>query len=292
MIRPIWDLLRRFKFGASEIGFHWLIRGCRFASSKQTNKNKMLNQQKPTKMKKLIFSLLLMFSFAASLNAQDIITFKNGSQIKVKIIRKNEKTIHYYYFDRLQGPEYFINVDEVSTIQLENQQSETINLVQSRIDGSTERIRKYYNGPRIGFTYISESAISRDLEYYGHRPYFTMMGWQFESRFFHNPNGSHLMFEFVPMIGGLEQGLFLPSANFLLGYRSAGGFEFGLGPNFSPSGTSMLFSIGKSFESHGMVYPANLVFVPGYQKAEPNEFVPNGFTGNRVSLIFGFNTRR
>ena len=242
-------------------------------------------------MKKLIFSLTLILSLSNFIKAQDIITFKNGSQIKAKVIKKNEKTLHYFYYNRLQGPEYFVSMDEVATIQMENQPSETVNLVQSKIDGSSERIRKFYNGPRIGFTYISPSAVSRELKDFGLKPYFSMLGWQFESRFFHNPNGSHVMFEFVPMIGGLEQGMFLPSGNFLLGYRSARGVEFGLGPNISPSGVSMLFSIGKSFEANGMVYPVNLVLVPGYQKFEPNEFVPSGFTGNRISLIFGFNTR-
>ena len=242
-------------------------------------------------MKKLIFTLTFIMSLCNFLKAQDIITFKNGTQIKVKIIKKNEKTIYYYYYDRLQGPEYFVNMDEVSTVQLENQASETVNLVQSRIDGRTERIRRYYNGPRVGFTHLSESAVSRELEANGTRPNFTMLGWQFESRFMHNPNGSHLMFEFVPLVGGLEQGLFLPSASFLLGFRTSGGVEFGLGPNFSPSGSAMVFSMGKSFESNGILYSVNLVFVLGYKKKEGNDFVPSGFTGNRISIIFGFNTR-
>lgn len=243
-------------------------------------------------MKKLIFSLALILSSTAFVKAQDIITFKNGSQIKVKVIRKDAKTVHYYYYDRPQGPEYFISAEEIATIQLENNQAETINSVQSKIDGSTERIRRLYNGPRVGFMHLSQGSVSRGLESIGLKPNFTMLGWQFESRFFHNPNGSHLMFEFVPMVAGIEQGMFLPSASLLLGYRNSSGFEFGLGPNLSPSGPAMVFSVGKSFESHGMVYPVNLVYVPGYNLQEANEFVPAGFIGNRISLIFGFNTRK
>ena len=231
-----------------------------------------------------------MLTFCFNMNAQDIITFKNGTQIKVKIIQRNAKTVHYFYHDKLQGPEYFISVDEIATIQIEDKPAQTVNMVQSNLDTETDRVKKFFNGPRIGVTYCSPGTISRSLADKNVSPVFSMMGWQFETRFFHNPSGSHFMFEFVPMVGAIEQGSFLPTASFLLGYRTTGGVEFGFGPNLSPSGSSMVFSMGRSFESNVMVYPVNLVFVPS-TKSFGNAFLPEGRTGARLSLIFGFNTK-
>ena len=58
------------------------------------------------------------------------------------------------------------------------------------------------------------------------------IGWQFEKQYISAGNFQALV-EFVPMIGGLESGKFIPSFTFLNGFRMGkGGWEFAFGPNF------------------------------------------------------------
>ena len=85
--------------------------------------------------------------------------------------------------------------------------------------------------------------------------------------------------EFVPLVGGLEQGKFIPSISGILGIRGPKGFEFGLGPNVTPLGANLVLAMGTSFRSNGINFPVNLAVVPGKD-------------GARVSLMFGFNARR
>ncbi|MEJ7659823.1 MAG: hypothetical protein WKG07_09440 [Hymenobacter sp.] len=49
--------------------------------------------------------------------------------------------------------------------------------------------------------------------------FLTQFGWQFESRLFQLPNGVSGLVELVPLVGGLEQGHFIPSVSGLLGLR-------------------------------------------------------------------------
>ena len=85
--------------------------------------------------------------------------------------------------------------------------------------------------------------------------------------------------EFVPLVGGLEQGKFIPSLSGILGIRGPKGFEFGLGPNVTPIGANIVLAVGTSIRTaSGINFPINLAVVPG-----------NG--GARISLLVGFNAR-
>ena len=135
------------------------------------------------------------------------------------------------------------------------------------------------DGPRIGFTILSANVLDKARESIPDlNPFLTQFGWQFESRLFRLPNGVSGLVELVPLVGGLEQGKFLPSVSGLLGMRGAKGFEFGIGPNLTPLGTNLVLAVGTSFRSNGINFPVNLAVVPG-----------NG--GTRISLMFGFNAR-
>ena len=136
------------------------------------------------------------------------------------------------------------------------------------------------DGPRLGVTLLSDGVVNRardngvDIS-----PFITQFGWQFESRLFRLPNGFSGLIELVPLVGGLEQGKFLPSVSGLLGLRGSNGFEFGLGPNLTPLGTGLVLAVGTSIQSQGINFPINLAVAPGRD-------------GVRVSLLFGFNARR
>ncbi|MCC2547404.1 hypothetical protein LJY25_13190 [Hymenobacter sp. BT175] len=136
----------------------------------------------------------------------------------------------------------------------------------------------HLSGPRLGFTVLSGGAADKAKESLNVNPFLTQFGWQFETRIFRLPNGTSGLFEVIPLIGGLEQGKFLPSVSGLIGIRAAKGLELGVGPNLSLAGTSIAFALGTSFQYAGVNFPVNLAFVPG-----------NG--GARVSMVFGFNSR-
>ncbi|GAA4368108.1 hypothetical protein GCM10023185_40560 [Hymenobacter saemangeumensis] len=135
------------------------------------------------------------------------------------------------------------------------------------------------SGPRLGVTYLTQGVADKIGEKVpGLSPVLSQFGWQFETRLFRMPNGVSGLLEVIPLVAGLEQGKFLPSISGILGMRGAKGLEFGVGPNLTPLGTSVVLAVGTSFRSNGINFPVNLAVVPG-----------NG--GARISLLVGFNAK-
>ncbi len=140
----------------------------------------------------------------------------------------------------------------------------------------------HLDGPRVGFTYVAPGELAdklkKDLDV---EPLITQFGWQFETNYFATPNGTAGLIEGVILIGGLEQNVFLPSANLLIGIRSKDGLEFGFGPNVSLGGAAFVFAAGFTIRNGALNFPINFAVVPS----------KDGF---RTSLLVGFNaqTRR
>lgn len=135
------------------------------------------------------------------------------------------------------------------------------------------------DGPRVGCTYIFAGSTATTLKKdYNAQPFITQFGWQFEQRYFTLSSGTCGLVEFVPLVGGLEQGLFLPSASCLVGIRNKNGYEFHFGPNLSLSGASFVVAAGMNFQSGGVNFPVNIAVVPAT-------------SGLRISLLFGFNAQ-
>ena len=80
-------------------------------------------------MKKLATLFLLMAGMAIAVNAQDVITLKNGDQITVKVSEISNTEIKYKRFDNLEGPTIAIAKSEVFAINYENGTREVINVV-------------------------------------------------------------------------------------------------------------------------------------------------------------------
>lgn len=168
-----------------------------------------------------------------------------------------------------------------------------------------------YGGPRVGVTLVGPGAY-RDLLYAeGKRNIYSQFGWQFEKRLFTTKTGISGIVEFVPMIGGIDMGKFIPSATALIGIRTHKGIEFGAGPNAAIYGvrdskgyykTSASFGIviaaGMSFKSDKVYFPVNLVFIPSVGKtanvpqADGTTKTIKYQTGMKVSLLVGFNYRK
>jgi len=137
------------------------------------------------------------------------------------------------------------------------------------------------SGPRLGVTYLSDSFTKtiKDEADIKLEPFMAQFGWQFEKRFFSISSGATAVSEWIVLIGGFEQEKFLPSISWLIGMRSAEGFEIGAGPNLSASGTSVVIAGGVTLQSGEINFPINLA-------------VATSKSGPRVSLLFGFNIRK
>ncbi|MBI4519649.1 MAG: hypothetical protein HY701_02335 [Gemmatimonadetes bacterium] len=135
-------------------------------------------------------------------------------------------------------------------------------------------------GPRVGLTVLG-GGLAEDLrDDFDAFPVVTQFGWQYEARFLpFADNGTTGVTELVLLIGGAEQGLFLPSITWLVGVRSARGAEFGLGPNVSLAGAAMAMGGGVTLRAGNVNVPMNLAVVPSGR-------------GVRISLLTGFNMRR
>lgn len=133
-------------------------------------------------------------------------------------------------------------------------------------------------GPRFGVTWMSGALVDTIQSKYqlDVLPVVTQFGWQFESQFASLENGPVALNEWVVLVGGLDQGLFLPSLTWLVGIRTEGGFEFGVGPNATPATVALAMSTGYTFKAGALAVPVNLAVVPSRY-------------GMRVSVLTGFN---
>ena len=136
------------------------------------------------------------------------------------------------------------------------------------------------SGPRFGVTMISEGVQARLLERdISVGPAISQFGWQFERQFYSKQGGVTALQEWVPLVGGLDQGVVIPSLSWLVGVRTAEGAEFGIGPNVTPAGVALVVSAGVTFRTGAMNVPMNFAIVPTRD-------------GTRVSLLTGFTLRR
>jgi hypothetical protein len=136
-------------------------------------------------------------------------------------------------------------------------------------------------GPRLGMTFLSPGVRARLRDGFSKDvgPVISQFGWQKERRFLSSPNGFTGVTEFVLLVGGVDQGVLLPSFNWMVGARTAEGLEFAVGPNLTPAGIALAAAAGVTFRTGNLNIPVNLAAVPSRD-------------GLRVSFLVGFNSRR
>lgn len=94
------------------------------------------------------------------------------------------------------------------------------------------------SGPRFGYTYSfgKDADILRAAELDGGfeaYPAMFQFGYQFEKQYL-NEGNFQALFEFIPMITGIDQQMFIPSLTFLNGFRNNNsGWEIAIGPSIS-----------------------------------------------------------
>jgi len=136
------------------------------------------------------------------------------------------------------------------------------------------------SGPRFGLTALSTGVVDklheRNIDV---GPNISQFGWQFEKQFYSGESGVAAVNEWVVLLGGLDQGVALPSVSWLVGLRTREGAEFGVGPNITPAGVALAIAGGVTFRAGNLNVPMNVAVVPS--KA-----------GTRISVLTGFSMRR
>lgn len=137
------------------------------------------------------------------------------------------------------------------------------------------------SGPRFGITWLAGDIVDTLSSKYDVdvAPIITQFGWQFERQFASLENGPVALNEWVLLIGGLDQGEILPSLTWLVGLRTQGNFEIGVGPNVTPAGVALAISSGVTFRVGALAVPLNVAVVPSK-------------LGTRTSILTGFNLYR
>ena len=145
---------------------------------------------------------------------------------------------------------------------------------ETRVPDHTETIR--LSGPRFGVTFLNQKMVD-SLEAHNVKvgSVITQFGWQFEKQFLGEPGGLAAINEWILLIGGLDQGTFLPSLSWIVRVRGQGGAEFGVGPNASAAGVGLVVAAGVTYRAGTMNIPLNFAVVPTKD-------------GARVSIITGF----
>jgi hypothetical protein len=135
-------------------------------------------------------------------------------------------------------------------------------------------------GPRFGLTVLSDDTIAQLHEHdIDVRSTISQFGWQFEHEFYSKQDGPTVLNEWVFLLGGLDQGVAIPSLNWLVGLRTREGTEFGIGPNITPAGVALAVAAGITLR-------AGVINVPVTLAAVPSKF------GTRVSVLTGFTLRK
>jgi len=182
------------------------------------------------------------------------------------------------------------------------------------------------DGPRMGFTVLTGeygSIFEQPLDQGGFNAYPVMFqfGYQFEARYL-NEGNIQALFEFVPLITGLDQGLFIPSLSVMHGLRNnKNGWEFAFGPTlnfvkkakgyYDESGEWFLqnqwtdttmtnpHSIVSRLDSRGIMdFTSGFVLVVGKTIRSGKLNIPfNAYlipnrSGMRFGLSFGFNAKK
>jgi hypothetical protein len=252
--------------------------------------------------------------------------------ITIKIYDKRSKQ-----FEKAQTSEFLDIPAEIGTMihltindlnQIKNDQAIVTKLSKKNDFESSinnpEQLCLRSDGPRMGFTsFIFEKEITKILKDkksnggYEAFPVMFQFGYQIEKQYL-NEGNFQALFEFIPMITGLDQGLFIPSLTVMNGIRNnTSGWEFAFGPTISivkktdgyfdenkewvklgndpnKSGfptesrldsrglpvftTGFVIAGGKTFKSGKLNIPVNLYLIPSND-------------GIRFGLSFGFNAK-
>ena len=151
-------------------------------------------------------------------------------------------------------------------------------------------------GPRFGLTYITNGKLTADIEeeFGVTSNLISQFGFQFEKQIMGDENIAGIL-EGILFIGGVDQGLFLPSVSGMFGVRNKDSWELAVGPNLSVGGAAMVVGFGKSFNFGDINIPVNIAWVPSnsrqndYLDNDGNNITETEKSGHRFTITVGFN---
>jgi hypothetical protein len=134
---------------------------------------------------------------------------------------------------------YGLKNDEVLVAQLSKRDS------YETLEANPDETRLNLSGPRMGVTTFTgefrQILVSKTDGGFNLFPYMYQFGYQFEKMYL-NQGSFQALFEFIPMITGLDQSVLRPSFTLLNGIRhNVWGYEIALGPNISVSQKAEVF---------------------------------------------------
>lgn len=277
---------------------------CLIDVGKKIKADKMMTGSVEVYGDQIVINLKLIDVGAATVEKTQVLEFLNLKGQLVTMVGMTVKKMFDQTIDTESLTKLTKKFDYESTIN--NPESDRLNL----------------SGPRMGFTYFTgqTGSILKGAKKDGGFNAYPMMfqfGYQFEVQYL-NQGNFQALFEFIPIITGLDQGKFLPSISILNGMRSnVSGWEFAFGPVFylnkqakgyldndnnwhfgDPPASSnfstelrfdsrgepafdagFVFGIGKSFKSGKLNIPVNAFFIPRRD-------------GHRFGLSMGFNAKK
>lgn len=135
------------------------------------------------------------------------------------------------------------------------------------------------SGPRVGVAYLLGGSVTAERAGKHVAPLMSLFGWQMEHQFDTGRRDLPVpMTEIVLLAGGMEQGIVLPSASWLIGLRKTSGWEAGAGPTLTGAGVQIAFAAGVTHSLGALNVPLNLAIAPGRR-------------GASISVTTGFNVR-
>lgn len=207
------------------------------------------------------------------------------------------------------------NQDEVNTL------TRNFAFDEQRNNPFTNRLRA--DGPRMGLTYFTGSTAAllqkpKKEGGFNAQPLMFQFGYQFEKQYL-NQGNFQALFEVLPMVTGLDQGILIPSITLMNGIRNnSSGWEFAFGPSVAIStrakgyydtnnqwhlasdtmGSKTTPFLEYRMDSRGspslhasFIFAVGKTFKSGKLNIPVNAYFIPSSEGYRVGLSFGFNSR-
>jgi len=91
---------------------------------------------KNSNVKSIFCAVIFALMWANIINAQDVITLRNGNEVKAKVTEISSSEIKYKRFDNLEGPTVVVAKSEVFAINYENGTREVINAMTAPVQST------------------------------------------------------------------------------------------------------------------------------------------------------------
>ena len=117
-------------------------------------------------MKRILIILSALFVCAATASAQDVITKKNGEDIKAKVLEIDNSNVKYKLFDEPNGVTYTMPKSQILMIRYESGRNEVFNTASAPNYGYGVTNREPADGIRVGMKYKELKHIYHYQDWY------------------------------------------------------------------------------------------------------------------------------